>query len=96
METIIRIEEENHGFIGIVKDDVDIIPFLVNNDWISKASTIQVLDSQKKWCSIPLKNLFGEEWYEALSVMPISILSIFFHGAFYFHYETVYNSIPDY
>lgn len=96
MKTVIRIEEENHGFIGIVEDDTDIISFLVNKDWISETSTIQVLDSQKKWCSIPLKNLFGEEWYEALSVMPVSVLSTFFDGAFYFHYETVYSSTSDY
>ena len=96
MENVIRIEEENHGFIGLVEDDTDIIPFLVDNDWINEASTICVYDWEKKWCSIPLKNLFGEEWYDALSLLPVSVLKTFFDGAFYFHYETVYGSTPDY
>lgn len=96
MKNVIRIEEENHGFIGLVQDNSDIIPFLVDQGWISEASTICVLDDKNNWCSIPLKNLFGEEWFDTLSLMPVSVLMTFFDGAFYFHYETVYNSTPDY
>lgn len=95
MKTVIRIEEENHGFIGIVEKDTDIIPFLIDQSWLSGASTIEVLDSQKKWCSIPLESLFGEEWWGALSLLPVSVLSTFFDGAFYFYYETVYKAPSD-
>ena len=96
MKNVIRIEEENHGFIGLVEDDTDIIPFLVDQSWISEAFTVCLLDDQKKWCSIPLRNLFGEEWYDALSLLPVSVLSTFFDGVFYFHYETVYGSNSNY
>ena len=96
MRTVIRIEEENHGFIGLVQDDTDIIPFLVDNDWINEQSTVCVLDDKNDWCSILLKNLFGEEWFDALSLMPVSILRTFFDETFCFYYETVYEASSEF
>jgi hypothetical protein len=91
METVIRISEENHGFIGIVKSSKDIIPFLAYQGWINgEKTTIAFLDDKKQWCNIPLKNLFGKDWERALSAMPLSVLSDFFDGRYYFLVEDVY------
>lgn len=91
MKTVIRIEEENHGFIGLVKDETDIIPFLIDKEWLSKTHTISVLDREKEWRRIPLTSLFGEDWDEILSNMPLAALSRIFDGGFYFSIEEVYG-----
>lgn len=92
MKTVIRIKEENHGFIGLVEDETDIIPFLIDKEWLSKTHTISVLDREKKWRRIPLTSLFGEDWDEILSNMPLAALSRIFDGSFYFSIEEVYGT----
>ena len=92
MKTVIRIEEENHGFIGLVEDETDIIPFLIDKEWLSKTHTISVLDREKEWRRIPLTSLFGEDWDEILSNMPLAALSRIFDGSFYFSIEEVYGT----
>ena len=92
MKTVIRIEEECHGFIGLVEDETDIIPFLINKEWLSKTYTISVLDIEKRWRRILLTDLFGENWDEILSTMPLAALSRIFDGGFYFSREEVYGT----
>lgn len=95
MKTVIRIEEENHGFIGLVEDETDIIPFLIDKEWLSKIDTISVLDAEKKWCDIPLESLFGKNWVEILSTMSLTALSALFYGSFDFSVEEVYCAKSD-
>ena len=95
METVIRISEENHGFIGIVKSSKDIIPFLAYEGWIDEKTILPLLDDKKRWCNVPLKNLFGENWIKALLAMPLDVLSEVFNGGFYFSVEKVYRAESD-
>ena len=90
MKTVICIEEECHGLIGIVNEAKDIVPYLIDHGWIDQETTIELLDNKKQWCNIPLKNLFGENWVKTFSIVPLDILSEIFNDSFDFLEKEVY------
>ena len=92
VETVIRIEEESHGFLVLVERVKDIVPYLVDMGWINEETTIELLDVKSQWCNIPLKNFFGKDWVKTLSVLPLDVLSEIFDGRFYFSREEVYRA----
>lgn len=89
--TVIVITEENHGFIGLVKDVKDVINFLIDTDWIDKNTDIFYYDENKTWKTITLIERYGDKWKDILSSMNLEELSELFDGGFYFEIEEVYE-----
>ena len=42
MKTVILIEEENHGIIGVAKDYSSVVDFLVNEGWLDESFYLRV------------------------------------------------------
>lgn len=92
MNTCIVINEECHGFIGVAKDYQSAIDFLIADDWLTE-NTEFVVDTTlpiREWKSAPVKELFGENWVEALKNLDDP--DDFFDGSFYFSQETIYGA----
>ena len=79
--SIVIIEEENHGIIGCVASENDVIPFLTHENWVNQFTGI--------WNSFihnfePLKNRFGLNWFQELSKMNLDEISELFSYQFIF------------
>ena len=61
METVIIIDECNHGTIGVAKTMRGAMDFLIKKDWISKYENVWVEEKDDYDMVI---NVFGENWGE--------------------------------
>lgn len=95
MNKVIVVEEECHGFIGIVDKAENIIDFLCDCHWLDESSEICVErehptdDNLYEWKT--LSSLYGENWKQVLQSFPLAILENFFEGDFYFREEEIYT-----
>jgi hypothetical protein len=85
--TVVFIEEENHGFIGMAKDFHSAIDFLINRNWLS--------DSTECWWGegnnyASIKEILGEDWVDEMHEWGIENFNEFWLGSFWLHEEPVY------
>lgn len=90
---VIVIEEECHGFIGIVQDEKDIVNFLMEEDWLNAGTGIPTFNSTKKEWEYPsIENVLGENWKRILKSKSLEELNDIFDGSFWFREEKVYKT----
>lgn len=90
---VIVIEEECHGFIGIVQSGKDIINFLIEEDWLNAGTGIPIFNPEKKEWEYPsIKGLFGKNWKMILKSKSLEELNDIFEGSFWFREEKVYKT----
>ena len=58
---VVKIGEDNHGFLGVAKDYKSAIQFLIEEDWITEATEVYV-DVEGGW--IRLDEYFDDWEYE--------------------------------
>ena len=57
--TVIAINEDSHGYIGVAKDYSAAIDFLINENWLDEC--VNVFDEAKQeWLSV--EDVFGPDW----------------------------------
>ena len=92
MQTVIIIEEDNHGFIGITKDYLSAIDFLINENWLDEKFEVWADESDENFTVQSIKDNLGENWKEIMSTWNIEKFNNFFEGSFYLTVEEVYKA----
>ena len=93
MKTVIIIEEDSHGLIGIAKDYSSAIDLLVNEKWLNEDYEIWVDDSSISALTQTIKDHLGELWYVAIrDEWDIGQFNDFFDGSFYLAIEEIYGA----
>lgn len=91
MQTVILIEEDNHGIIGFAKDYPSAVDFLVNENWLD--GNFEVWVDNNIGLTQTLEDHLGELWYVAIrDEWDIEQFSNFFDGSFYLTVEEVYGA----
>lgn len=62
--TIVVINEENHGLLGVARDYISAIDFLVRDDWLDRFTEMWD-DYKDAWVS--LEKSFGSDWLSVIS-----------------------------
>ena len=88
MQTVILIEEDNHGNIGIAKDYLSAIDFLIN-DWLDSKFEVYcgVFDETKS-----IKKDLGENWKNVIKSWDCEKFNQYFEGCFCLYIEEVYGT----
>ena len=90
MQTVVLIEEDNHGLIGVAKDYPSAIVFLVNENWLD--GKFEVWVDNEDYLTQTIKEDLGEEWKEVVLSWDIETFSNYFEGYFYLTIEEVYGA----
>ena len=90
MQTVILIEEDNHGLIGVAKDYSSAIDFLVNENWLDENFEVRV--DNEDYLIQTIKDKLGENWKEVVLSWDTVQFSNFFDGSFYLTTEAVYGT----
>lgn len=91
MQTVVLIEEENHGMIGVAKDYPSAIDFLVNQDWLD--GKFEVWVDNEISLTQTLEDHLEELWYVAIrDEWDTEQFNNFFEGSFYLTIEEVYGA----
>ena len=88
MQTVVLIQEENHGLISVAKDYPSAIDFLVNENWLDESFELYEGNGIYK----TVKEKLGEEWKEIILSWDTEQFSDFFEGSFYLTIEDVYGA----
>ena len=79
MRTVIIIEEDNHGFIGVAETFSDAIDFLITEDWLD--GKMELHDSDEKYKTI--EEDLGEDWFSKISEWSLAEFNEYFEGIFF-------------
>ena len=90
MQTVVLIEEDNHGQIGIAKDYPSAIDFLVNQGWLDESFEVWV--DNEDCLTQPIKDKLGENWKEIILSWDTEQFDNFFDGSFYLNIKEVYGA----
>ena len=86
MQSVVIINEECHGFIGIAKDYENAIYFLIDHGWLNGATDVYYGD---KWVS--LTAVLGEDWESKILAFGFDDFCDFFDGSFYLSIEIIFE-----
>jgi hypothetical protein len=89
--TVIVIDEENHGLLGVAKDYKAAIKYLCQTNWLTKDTEMNQYDEEKGWEYIPISKILGENVIETLSLWTITEFNDFFEGMFALWEEEVWE-----
>ena len=84
--TVITINEECHGFIGVAKDYESAQNYVIDS-WLN-GSTYIYIDNKDQ----TLEEAFGENWKEVLKEMPFVIFEDLMNDQFWFYEENLIGS----
>ena len=84
--TVITINEECHGFIGVAKDYESAQNYVIDS-WLNGGTYIPTGNKEK-----PLEEAFGENWKEILKEMPFVVFEELMNDQFWFYEETLIGS----
>lgn len=84
--TVIRINEECHGFIGVAKDYESAQNYVIDS-WLNGGTYIPTGNKEK-----PLEEAFGENWKEILKEMPFVVFEELMNDQFWFYEEDLIGS----
>lgn len=68
---VILIGEANHGVIGCVASEKDVMPWLARENWVNQYTEI---DKQGKYGYETIKERYGLTWFQLLSKMNLNDL----------------------
>jgi len=83
--SVIVINEDNHGMIGVAKNMKRAIQFLLDLDWLDEKFV--VIENDKEFY---IKEHLGEDWCELIRNMNIEEFNEYFEGSFHLYVEQVY------
>lgn len=69
---VIFISEENHGIIGCVASEKDVMPWLTKENWVNQYTEI---DKQNTYGYETIKERYGLTWFQKLSKMNLRDLA---------------------
>ena len=73
---VILISEENHGIIGCVASEKDVMPWLTRENWVNQYTEIDKQDACGYMCGYEtIKERFGLTWFQTLSKMSLDDLA---------------------
>ena len=81
MDTVIIIDEECHGFIGVARTQQSAIDFLYVKQWLNDETDV-FCERIKSWT--PIKKAYGENWKQFLKSLNLYDLNTALDGCFYF------------
>lgn len=90
MKTVVLIEEDNHGLIGVAKDYTSAVIFLIKKGWLDENYEVWV--DNEDGLTKTIKELLGEEWKEVVFSWSLEKFNEFFDGSFYLNIEKVYGA----
>lgn len=90
MQTVVTIQEDNHGLIGIAKDYLSAIDFLVNENWLDEKFEVWV--DNEDYLTQSIKDKLGKNWKEIISTWNTEQFNNYFEGNFYLVIEEVYGT----
>ena len=88
MQTVITIEEDNHGLIGIAETFSDAIDFLISQDWLNEKC--EMYDGDGNYKTI-IEDL-GVSWVDTILSWDWYKFNEYFEGLFYLNVEQVYKA----
>ena len=89
MQTVILIEEDNHGVIGVAKDYPSAIDCLVNENWLDE--NFEFYDGNYGTTKTILEDL-GKEWKSIILSWDTEKFNEYFDCLFYLKIEGVYGT----
>ena len=89
MQTVVLIEEDNHGNIGIAKDYPSAIDFLINQGWLDES--FELYDGNYDTTKTILEEL-GKEWKSIILSWNTEKFNEYFDCLFYLNIEEVYGA----
>lgn len=93
MKTVILISEENHGIIGCVASEKDVIPWLTKENWINQYTEIDKRDSYGHIYGYEtIKERYGLTWFQSLSKMNLNDLTEALDESFAFESIEVWSA----
>lgn len=91
MQTVVLIEEDNHGQIGVAKDYLSAIDFLIKEGWLDESYEVWV-DNEISLTFTIVEHL-GEDWQIIIrDEWDTENFNNFFDGSFYLTIENVYGT----
>ena len=85
---VILISEENHGIIGCMATEKDVMPWLTRENWVNQYTEI---DKQDTYGYETIKEKYGLTWFQTLSKMSLDDLAEVL-GYFYFEPIEVWSA----
>lgn len=89
--TVIVINEECHGFIGLAKDYEWAVKFLIDNNWLDDYTEIFAGENEEGMGIYKrVIEELGENWADEMTVWGIRKFNDFWDGSFYLEEMEVY------
>ena len=85
---VILISEENHGIIGCVASEKDVVPWLTRENWINQFTNIWGFNHNLS----TLKETYGFTWFSAICHLNLNELSELFDYTFCFESIEVWSA----
>jgi len=90
--TVIVMNEENHGFLGVAKDYKSAIKYLCQMDWLGEEFELCEYNSQKKnWEYSTILDKLGPNWFDIICSWTVTEFNEYFEGVFAFWEEEVWE-----
>ena len=86
--TVIRIVEDEHGFLAIAKNYKAAIHYLIDHYWLDDNSEIWD-ENTHNWVNI--KEVLGENWKDKVYQLSLDEFFNYFDGQFYLYEDNVYE-----
>ena len=86
---VILISEENHGIIGCVASEKDVVPWLTRENWVNQYTELynQDIDDYET-----IKDKYGLTWFQRLSKMDLDELAEVLDYTFSFEFIEVWSA----
>jgi hypothetical protein len=92
MQTVVLVEEDNHGLIGVAKDYTSAVNFLINENWLDETCRVWADELDEDYTTQSIKDNLGENWKEIISTWDIEKFNNYFDCLFYLKIEGVYGA----
>lgn len=89
MQTVITIQEDNHGLIGIAETFSDAVNFLIKEDWLNEKC--EMYYSEYGDNKTIIEDL-GASWLDIILSWDCYKFNEYFDGLFYLNVEEVYKT----
>ena len=86
--TVIIINEENHGLIGIAIDHEAARRYVIEK-WLKDSSDVVIGENETEYVAVNVVEHFGENWREKLYEMTFEEFENLLDDWFYFYGETI-------
>lgn len=90
--TVIVINEESHGFLGVAKDYKSAVEYLYQMNWLNEEFELSEYNFQKKtWDCPTISEKLGPNWLDIICSWTITEFNDYFEGMFTFWEEEVWE-----